>query len=116
MEDSKDMKLVVATHEDLARLFGGYGRPLRTVRLEETGPDHLRAILDRRLGYFALEGVEPGGFSEEAVDYLWGRFGRDVRAVEQYLYEYFQGLVIGGGERVSGAIYGIRGATNLREF
>lgn len=96
MRQSKDVRLVVAAHENLEGLFGKYGRPLKTIRLGESGPGHLRAILDRRLRYFALEGMEPVGFSVEAIDFLWGKFGRDVRAVEQYLYEYFQGLVEGG--------------------
>ncbi len=93
LRQSKAAGLVVAAHENLAPLFGAYGRPLTTIQLGQTTPDHLSAILDRRLRYFALAGVEPPGFSAAAVDYLWEKFGRDFRAAEIYLYEYFQARV-----------------------
>jgi len=86
---------VLATHENLAAMFDADNLPLTTVELGDIGPDHLEAVLNKRLNYFSLSGVTPAPFSEESISYLWHKFGRNIRAAEQYLYEQFQEKVNG---------------------
>ena len=85
--------LILATHENLAPLFAAHNCPLTTISLDQTIPAHLQAVLNRRLTYFALPDHPPATFSEEAIQYLRQKFGRNLRATEQYLYEYFQQLL-----------------------
>jgi hypothetical protein len=82
MRESVDCGLIIGNHEDFGDLFGSAGRGLTTVSLAGTDRDHLAAVLNRRLAYFALEERMPEPIGEEMVDFLWGRFGRNIRAVE----------------------------------
>lgn len=85
--------LILASHENLAPLFAAHNRPLTTIELDQTTPAHLQAVLNRRLTYFALPDHPPAAFSQEAIQHLWQKFGRNLRATEQYLYEQFQQLL-----------------------
>jgi hypothetical protein len=93
LDQSQSVQLILASHDDLGRVFSACKRPIRTVDLGQSGPEHLRAVLNRRLRYFSLKDRLPEPLSEELIDFLWRKFGRNIRAVEQYLYEYFQGMV-----------------------
>ncbi|MFZ0548490.1 MAG: hypothetical protein WAM60_23785 [Candidatus Promineifilaceae bacterium] len=86
--------LVIASHEDLASLFAAYGRSLTTIKLGQTELAHLQAVLNRRLAYSSLTEHPPFTFTDEAVQQLWDKFGRNIRATEHYLYEYFQQLLV----------------------
>lgn len=86
-------RLILATHEDLTPLFTANNLPLTTIYLNKTGSAHLKAVLNNRLSYFSLEDTPPITFSDQDVQFLWNKFGRDFRAAEHYLYEYFQQLL-----------------------
>jgi hypothetical protein len=88
------LQLVVSSHDDLAPLFAKRGLPLTTVHLEETAAlDHLGAVLERRLSYFALDKNAPGvTLTPDAVRYLHETFGGNLRAMQYFLYEVFQRL------------------------
>lgn len=85
--------LIVASHENLAPLFAENKRPLTTIQLQDTGPDHLKAVLNKRLNYFSLENATPAPLSQQTINQLWQKFGRNIRAAEHHLYEYYQGLL-----------------------
>jgi hypothetical protein len=59
--------------------------------------DHLRAVVERRLTYFALPGGPGISVTPEALDHLHRRFGGNLRAIEQLLYEACQ-HISGPGE------------------
>jgi len=87
------LRLIVGSHEDLAPAFTGAGLALSTVRLETTGRVHLETILARRLAYFALPDRQPQvTLDPSAAKYLEATFGSNLRAMERFLYEVFQGL------------------------
>jgi hypothetical protein len=85
-------RLVLSSHEDLAPLFARRRLPLTTVRLDDEPDVHFRAVLERRLDYFALAGAERVTFAPDALAALRRRFGTDLRAAERWLYELFQRL------------------------
>jgi hypothetical protein len=88
-----DRRLLITTHEDLSSWFRRYGMAV-TAFSAETGStrEHLAQVLERRLSYFA-HGDAPGiSFSPEAVDYLWQVYGNNLRGIEYFLYEVFQGI------------------------
>jgi hypothetical protein len=90
---SAGLRLILGSHEDLAPLFSGAGLSLASVRLDESAPVQLTAILARRLAYFALPGAQPGvTLDPSAVAYLEAKFGANRRAVDHFLYEVFQRL------------------------
>jgi chromosomal replication initiation ATPase DnaA len=83
-------RLVLAGHEDLTPLFTKFNLALTTVRFDTTTLAHLRAVVARRLEFFAMP--EANGWvtvSAEALTYLYKTFGADVRRSEQALYEAF---------------------------
>jgi hypothetical protein len=47
-------------------------------------------MLARRIAFFALDGGPHVSLSDEALAWLWNRFGNDARGPEQALYEVFQ--------------------------
>jgi len=85
-------RLIVGSHEDLTRFFARRRLKLATFRLGAMSAGHLRAVMERRLAYFALPGGPRVTLAPEAVTYLHRRFGGNLRAVEQLLYEACQQL------------------------
>jgi len=84
------LQLVLASHEDLTSLFAQYHRPLTTLHIEADSVDVLDEVLERRLGYFALPNVPRAIMDRSAVEWLWHRYGSDLRSIERALYEVFQ--------------------------
>lgn len=85
------VRAVLATHESFAPLFTRHGLPLASVALDDCDEAHWRAVLERRLNYFSTDGrSSPLSLSDDDVRYLRERFGGNLRAGEQYLYEVFQ--------------------------
>lgn len=81
--------LAVATHEDLSR---SAGVPVQTLRVGGIDVERLARILDRRLEW-ARRGPGPlPRFGCDACSRLIERFGDNLRAIEDYLYEVFQRL------------------------
>ena len=85
-------RLVVSSHEDVAPLFASHHLDLRTIHLTAASVDLLRAVVQRRLTYFALPGGPGIAITSEAIDYLHQRFGGNLRAAEHLLYEVCQHL------------------------
>jgi hypothetical protein len=85
-------RLLITTHEDLSVWFRLYGMPYQTVKVAQfITPARVADLLSRRIAYFALDenGVSIS-LSDEALKWLWDRYGDDVRGTEQALYEVFQ--------------------------
>ncbi len=85
-------RLVVSSHNDVAPLFTSRHLNLGTIHLAAASADHLRALVQRRLTYFALPGGPGIAITSEATDYLHHRFGGNLRAAEHLLYEACQQL------------------------
>ena len=87
------LRLVLGSHEDLAPLFSSTGLRLSSVRLDNSSPARLAAILNRRLAAAALpDSPQRVTFDPTALAYLDAAFGSNLRAMERLLYEVFQRL------------------------
>lgn len=86
-------RLLIGSHVTHAPAFALRGLPLTVIRLEQqASAARLTQILARRLAAFALDETTAPAvtFSEEAVAYLWARFGSDLRSMNGFLYDFFQ--------------------------
>jgi hypothetical protein len=82
------LHVVLGSHEDLSPEFARGGLNLATVHIHND-EDHLRAVLERRLSYFA-RGDPAVTFDASAVGFLHRTFGGNLRAAQYFLYEVFQ--------------------------
>lgn len=88
-----NVRVILGSHEDLTPLFAAAGLRLSTARLDNFGPAHLAAVLERRLAAAALPNaaslvtLDPSGLA-----YLTATFGTNLRGIERFLYEVFQRL------------------------
>jgi len=83
---------VIASHEDLSVRLEHAGFHVRTVEVSTTDLARVGAILARRVEW-ARRGAGPvPTFSEAALRALQDRFGDDLRAMEDHLYDVFQRL------------------------
>ncbi|TWU65065.1 hypothetical protein V7x_06090 [Crateriforma conspicua] len=85
------LPLVLGTHRDMSRSLRGAGYRVRTIRLgHQNTADHLCKVLNRRIEHCRLfEGPVPKIRRRTAED-LIRRFGSDLRAIENHLYEWTQ--------------------------
>ncbi len=84
-------RLVLGSHRDIRRAFVRHGLALASVRLEDLiTPAHVRAVIARRLAYFALDDPPPVTLTPAAYVVLWERCGSDLRAAINVLYDAFQ--------------------------
>ena len=82
-------RLIFGTHKNISRLLKG--QLLTTIDLTSVvDAAHWRAVLTKRLDYFALPNVPTVRFTEEAICYLAETFGPDLREGEYFLYEVWQ--------------------------
>ncbi len=86
----REVRLIFASHQDFALRFARHDQPLATFELDSIAPDHLRLVIEKRLAYFALSDPRPVRFADDAIEYLYEKFGSDLRRVERFLYEVFQ--------------------------
>ena len=96
-------RLIFTSHADLTARFAGRRLNLATLRLAASSADHLRAVVERRLAYFALPGGPGITLAPDALAYLHRQFGGDLRAAEHLLYEACQRLS-GPGEITAGQL------------
>ena len=86
----REVRLIFTSHQDFTSHFAHYNLSLTTIELDTMTPDHLRRVIEKRLAYFALDGSRSTHFADEAIMYLYEKFGSDLRGVERCLYEVFQ--------------------------
>jgi hypothetical protein len=94
------LPLVLATHRDLGRQLARAGYQVRTHQIGSSNDASLiRELLNRRIEASRLSprGDVPTLTAGDA-DFLVGRFGSDIRAIEAYLYEVVQTQVFSHGE------------------
>lgn len=93
--EGRGKRLLIGSHVDHTAAFRLRGLPLTTVRLgREASRDRLAHILAHRLDAFRLDAFRldpsapPGlAFTPDAVDWLWARFGGDLRTMNGFLYD-----------------------------
>lgn len=91
-------RLIIGSHVDHRLAFMVRRWPLQVIRLGTIASrERLAKILMRRLDVF---GLSPHGaqitFSDDAIDYLWGRFRGNLRHVDAFLYDLIQQRQSGG--------------------
>ncbi len=91
--------LVLATHRDLTRPLLRYGYTVQTQRIGQTNtPELVCQVLNRRI---ESSRRGPGPIPEITLDFarsLVGRFGTDIRGIEDHLYELVQAQVTSHGQ------------------
>jgi hypothetical protein len=87
------LRTFFSSHKSLAGWFRRYRLPLQTIAVHEciTLP-YYKAILDRRMAFFTIQNQSSATLSEDAVEWLHGNFGQDLREAEYFLYEVWQSL------------------------
>lgn len=88
------LPLVLATHRDLTGGLRRFGYSVYTERIESSNtPELLCQVLNRRI---EASRITTGSIPVVSLDFarrLWGRFGTDIRGIENHLYELAQAQV-----------------------
>jgi hypothetical protein len=92
----REVRLIFTSHQDFASHFAHYNLSLIAIELDTMTPDHLRRVIEKRLTYFALDDQPQTRFADDAIEYLYEKFGSDLRGAERFLYEVFQSRVATG--------------------
>ena len=90
---SRETRLIFSAHRDQSRRFARKRLALGTVipaRLLDR--EQLARILTARIEPCKLPGVPGPSLSPAAIDWLVARFGSDLRALESFLFDFFQSL------------------------
>lgn len=94
MAKAKCLRLLLASHENLAPLFARADLPLQTLDLADLGAAHFAAVIENRLAHFARPDTPYATLSPDALAFLRERFGSDLRGAERFLYEHFAAHVV----------------------
>ncbi|MBE2224465.1 MAG: hypothetical protein IAF02_23190, partial [Anaerolineae bacterium] len=87
------LQLIVSSHEDLTPLFAKKGLNLISVDLSgEMDAGWITAVIHKRLAYFAIPNQPHATLTPAAITYLVETFGQNLRQMEYFLYEMWQGL------------------------
>lgn len=92
---ARGKRLLIGSHADHTAAFRLRGLEVTTVRLGRMASrDRLDRILQRRVEAFRLDESAPPGlhFTSDAVDWLWRRYGSDLRTMNSFLYDFCQQL------------------------
>jgi hypothetical protein len=96
---STGLPLVLGTHRDLVRPLRRHGYTVHTQRIgHENTPELVCRVLNRRI---ESSRRGPGPIPVITLDFarsMVGRFGTDIRSIEDYLYELVQTQVIDHGQ------------------
>lgn len=84
------LRLIFSTHREWGDAFARAGLPLVRIDLAVRDPEWLLACLERRVALAAETDRSPPRFTLAAAAWLDARFGTDRRAIECFLYEFFQ--------------------------
>ena len=86
-------RTIFSTHANLSSLFARHKMPLTTIDLvSQISQKHYVNILSKRLVAFALDSQPKIWFSDDAVLFLYNTFQLNLREMEYFLYEVWQGL------------------------
>lgn len=89
--EAQGKRLIIGTHHSWERTFRRYGWQLTTVHIgNQTTREHIQHILDQRLAVFGTGKGTQVYFDESAIDYLWERWGNNLRGMEYLLYHVIQ--------------------------
>jgi hypothetical protein len=90
--------LVMASHADLSDEVRAAGLACRTTVIAGLRADDLRAIIDRRIAWARLAAGPPPPPAPRLADAerLIAKFGDDVRAILDHLYEIYQDWAVSG--------------------
>jgi len=88
----QNASFVIGTHQDHTNLFKTLGLKHYTLHLKGLKPEHLAEILRRRLEASRRGSGPIPTLETDVIHRLIHSFGDDIRAIEAYLYEIFQGL------------------------
>jgi hypothetical protein len=87
--------LAIATHRDIASFFPQNRFEIRTFHVANRGnPVRLAAMLNRRVRASAVGNGPIPRISVLQASRLIARFGDDIRAIEEFLYDAFQQLKV----------------------
>lgn len=104
-------RLLIGTHISWERAFRRYGQQVTTIHIgDHTNRDHIQHILDKRLAFFSTDKGVQIYFDDSAIDYLWHRWGDNLRGIEYFLYHVLQkrrevGAITAHNLEISGADY-----------
>lgn len=85
--EAQGKRLIIGTHHDISADFRRRGWQIVTIAIgQQSSPEHIRQILDKRLEVFATDAGVQIYFDDSAVDYLWERWRDNLRGMEFFLY------------------------------
>ncbi len=87
--------LIYSSHVDFSSQVREYAIDFAAYELSGFGAQELERILNRRIQHFANRRGSEIQFDSEAIEFLVGTFGADLRAMESFLYDYFQAIPAG---------------------
>lgn len=91
LQKATAVTFIFSSHKNLSTHFARRNLPLQTVQIGAViSLATYQAWLNKRLAYFALPNVPHLRMTDDAADYLWQRFGKDMREAEYFMYEVFQ--------------------------
>jgi hypothetical protein len=88
--------LIIGTHCDEEKALRRARRPVQVIPITGLNRARLRSIVDRRINWSRRSRNPVPSFSEADLNILIEHFGDNLRAIEFYLYEVFQGLIDNG--------------------
>jgi len=96
---SSGLPLVLATHRNLSMALRRYGYEVCTVQLgRSTSAPHVQTLMNTRLEYCRKSFGPLPQLSLEDACWLIRRFGSDIRAMENHLYDQVQTQAYNDGE------------------
>lgn len=83
--------LACTTHADLSRELRDAGFTVKTVKVGGYDPSQVKTMFERRLTYAQRHLDQPiPTLNEETIAHLVKRYGANIRAMEDHLYDVFQ--------------------------
>lgn len=90
---AQNVRLLLGSHADLSELLAVSPQTWHTIHLPAlVDAAHVRRLLTARLAAFALPERPRVTLATAVPDYLFARFGQDLREMEYFLYDVWQSL------------------------
>lgn len=84
--------LIISTHKDFSAYARRYSPDYKSFELGVIELEDLELMLDRRIQHFTRNGHSEVHFRPHALRFLLDTFGMDLRAMEAFLYDFFQSI------------------------